>query len=149
MAYGFIIFFIPLSLSYLFHLLLQLFTSISTLSHISFFFSFNYSLPPSPLSHTLSSSLAPFVRSILSVLSLMLPIRCSLFLRVADFLCSISELLIRCSQSRRFAALRVAEILYHRQFAVQSRYCRLAILLQQSFVRFSHGKVRVRSLERK
>ena len=78
-------FFIPLSLSYLFHLLLQLFTtSISTLSHISFFFSFSYSPPPSPLSHTLSSSLSPFVLSILSVLSLTLPIRYYLFLRVAN-----------------------------------------------------------------
>ena len=74
MAYGFILF-------------LFLF-----LSHISFFFSFSYSPPPSPLSHTLSSSLSPFVHSLLSVLSLTLPIHCSLFHQVANS--RISELLI-------------------------------------------------------
>ena len=116
-------FFIPLSLSYIFHLLLQLFTaSISTLSHVSFFFSFSYSLPPSPLSHTLSSSLSPFVRSLLSVLSLMLPIRYSLFLRVTDsrisklpisslFYLRVCRFVVRCSQSRR-------NPLYHRRFAI-------------------------------
>ena len=109
-------FFIPLSLSYIFHLLLQLFTvSISTLSHVSFFFSFSYSPPSSPLSHTLSSSLSPFVRSLLSVLSLTLPIRYSLFLRVADSRISkspISSLFYLRVADLLFVVLRVADSLF-------------------------------------
>ena len=109
-------FFIPLSLSYLFHLLPQLFTAfISTLSHISFFFSFSYSPPPSPLSHTLSSSLSPFVRSLLSILSLTLPICCSLLLRVANSRISkslISSLFYLRVADLLFAILRVAKSLF-------------------------------------
>nr|POE73830.1 hypothetical protein CFP56_26808 [Quercus suber] len=83
--------------------------SISTLSHISFFFSFSYSPPPSPLSHTLSSSLSPPIRSILSIQCIDAAV--SLFLlRVANFLSILSQnrrVADRYSQSRRFAGKEV------------------------------------------
>ena len=92
---------VPLSLSYLFHLFLQLTASISTLSHISFFFSFS-SLPPSLLSHISLSSFPSTHR--LHLYSLTLPIRCS----ISD----AADLVFSFSPSCRFKNLRVADFLF-------------------------------------
>ena len=103
---------VPLSLSYLFHLFLQLTASISTLSHISFFFSFSSphisfffsfsSLPPSLLSHISLSSFPSTHR--LHLYSLTLPIRCS----ISD----AADLVFSFSPSCRFKNLRVADFLF-------------------------------------
>ena len=103
---------ILLSLSYLFHLLLQLTASIFTLLHISFFFSFSSPhisfffsfnlLPPSLLSHISLSSFLSTHR--LHLYSLTLPIRCS----ISD----AADLVFFFSPSCRFKNLRVADFLF-------------------------------------